>query len=456
MFKAIAATTPNPPSVFNNTMTDIHSTAFRYEAVCTEMGIEQNPYFVTMFNKEKEDNVFRQKRGEIKDKMQLYLAGNNKLLTDKRLVDQDCEALYRLLNNNVFVNGLDLRYNNITDEGAKWIAKLLEENPILKDVNLMFNEIGPEGAEVLARALHENNGLKSLRLTGNKIGNRGGMFFAQMLQINTTLEALDLGDTDLKTESVIAFATVLNNNRTLKALNLNRPILFSEQEETTIHFAKMLKVNTTLEELHLQKYTMRDDGATRLAENLMENYSLQYLDLSCNRITRDGVKELSKVLKRNTAIKQLDLSYNRLEDDGAMHVAEAVATYNTNLEMLDVRTNNIGGKGLCALSDAMKINQTLKQIFIWGNKLEESAAIAFDSLITSGRLEKKNTDVDPYVVDGKTILSELNHSSQRHYYSAPSYGDDVPSWQPRGKNPRGSDVIAFTNDGRQLEFDSRM
>ena len=52
-----------------------------------------------------------------------------------------------------------------------------------------------------------------------------------------------------------------------------------------------------------------------------------------NRITRDGVKELAKVLKRNTAIKQLDLSYNRLEDDGAMHVAEAVATYNTNLEM---------------------------------------------------------------------------------------------------------------------------
>ena len=52
-----------------------------------------------------------------------------------------------------------------------------------------------------------------------------------------------------------------------------------------------------------------------------------------NRITRDGVKELAKVLKRNTAIKQLDLSFNRLEDDGAMHVADAVATYNTTLEM---------------------------------------------------------------------------------------------------------------------------
>ncbi|MBO8711895.1 hypothetical protein INP24_14275, partial [Staphylococcus aureus] len=85
-------------------------------------------------------------------------------------------------------------------------------------------------------ALHKNAGLKALRLNGNKIGNRGGMFFAQMLQINTTLEALDLGDTDLTTESVIALATVLTANKTLKALNVNRPLLFSEQEETTVHF----------------------------------------------------------------------------------------------------------------------------------------------------------------------------------------------------------------------------
>lgn len=81
---------------------------------------------------------------------------------------------------------------------------------------------------------------------------------------------------------------------------------------------------------------------------------------------------------------------------------------------------------------------------------------AFDNLISTGRLKKMDTDVDPYIVDGKTILSELNHSAQRHYYYAPSYGDDVPSWQPRGKNPRGSDVIAFTKDGRTLEFETRM
>jgi hypothetical protein len=42
---------------------------------------------------------------------------------------------------------------------------------------------------------------------------------------------------------------------------------------------------------------------------------------------------------------------------------------------LVVTTNNIGSKGLCALADAMKTNTTLTNIYIWGNKLEEPAAI---------------------------------------------------------------------------------
>lgn len=422
-------------------MSDIHSTALRYEAVCTEMGVSMHPYISKMFDKEKEEGVLLKKKGEFKEYLDLYLAGNNHLLTDTRLGDGDMEALCKTLNNNTYITGLDLRYNSITDSGAKHIAKLLEETITLRHLNIMCNDIGSEGAEAIAKALHKNESVQILRLSGNKIGNRGGMCFAQMLQINKVLEALDLGDADLTTEAVIALPTVLHRNTTLKALNVNRPLLFSCQEETTVHFAKMLKANTTLEELHLQKYDMRDFGATRLADNLMENMNLTYLDLSCNRITRDGTKELSKVLKHNTSIKVLDLGFNRLEDDGAMHLADAIGHYNTNLETLVVTSNNIGSKGLCALADAMKTNTTLTSIHIWGNKLEEPACIAFASLLQSGRLLPQKTDVQAFVVDDVTKLCELSNQIRRHYYWAPSYGQDVPSWQPRGKNPRGSDVV---------------
>ena len=44
---------------------------------------------------------------------------------------------------------------------------------------------------------------------------------------------------------MIAIATVLNFNKCLKALNISRPILTSCQEETTVHYARMLCVSAT-------------------------------------------------------------------------------------------------------------------------------------------------------------------------------------------------------------------
>ncbi|XP_064599186.1 leucine-rich repeat-containing protein 34-like [Liolophura sinensis] len=417
-------------------MSDIYATCERYESTCKLLDVQPNTYVKKMLERKKRDEKGGNTEGESSATMYLYLAGNNKLLTDIRLGDKDVEVLCEALMSNLYISTLDLRYNNITDKGAEHIANLLKENVAITELNLMCNDLTEVGASYLAEALQENKVLLSIRLNGNKIGNKGGMYFAQALQVNTTLESLDLAETDLTIESIIALSTVLHNNKTLKCLNVNRPILFTHQEETTIHFANLLKVNRSLEELHLQKYDMRDFGATRLAENLMENFTLTYLDLSCNRITRDGMKQLAKVLKNNTALKVLDLGNNRLEDDGAFHLAEALTTYNTTLHTLVVVSNNIRGKGLCALADIMKVNSSLVSLFIWGNVLEESACIAFANLIDSGRLEPQNTDVKPYVVDGVTYLCELNNSISRHYYVAPSYGDDVPSWQPRGLNPR--------------------
>lgn len=63
---------------------------------------------------------------EDKTSMHMYLAGNNHLICEKRLDDDDMIILYELLRNNLYVSSIDLRYNNITDKGTQTIAKLLE------------------------------------------------------------------------------------------------------------------------------------------------------------------------------------------------------------------------------------------------------------------------------------------------------------------------------------------
>ncbi|RMZ94228.1 leucine-rich repeat-containing 34-like isoform X1 [Brachionus plicatilis] len=147
--------------------------------------------------------------------------------------------------------------------------------------------------------------------------------------------------------------------------------------------------------------------------------------LENNRITRDGANDLAILLNRNNPLKILDLGYNRLEDDGAILIADAITYANTNLQKLSIKSNNIGAKGLCALAEALERNLVLTHIYIWGNRLEEAGCIAFKKLIDNSRLKLENTDVQPYVVDGKTYLCELTSDISMFYYWQPAHGDGV-------------------------------
>ncbi|XP_075013530.1 leucine-rich repeat-containing protein 34 isoform X3 [Calonectris borealis] len=394
---------------------DLHQ---HYVRVCQNLGQPENPFIAHVLQEADKNEKIRWTEG-----ITLKIAGNNNLVPVQRVTDDDLQVLASVLRNTVFVTGLDLRYNVLTDAGAKHMTTFLQENSTLRYLNLMFNDIGSSGAELIARALHMNETLLYLRMTGNKIGNKGGMFFASMLQINSTLEKLDLGDCDMGMQCLIAIATALTQNKSIKAINLNRPLLYSQEEETTVHVALMLKNNSSLVELHLCKHEMKNFGVERLCEALYENSSLRYLDLSCNKITRDGVKFLGQLLKRNQALEILDLGANRIEDDGAIYLSEALALYNRTLQALSVVSNNISGKGLVALSGAMKTNMELSYIYIWGNKFDEATCMAFSELIQTGRLKSNCTDVAPYEVDGHVHLAELSHGLKKHYYWTPSCGE---------------------------------
>ncbi|NXI55870.1 LRC34 protein, partial [Chloroceryle aenea] len=394
---------------------DLHQ---HYVWACQNLGQPENPFIAHVLQEaDKNDKIIWTKG------ITLKIAGNNHLVPVQKVTDDDLQVLVSVLRNTEFVTGLDLRYNVLTDAGAKHVAAFLQENSSLRYLNLMFNDIGASGAELVARALHRNETLVYLRMTGNKIGDKGGMFFASMLQINSTLEKLDLGDCDTGTQCLIAVATALAQNASVKAINLNRPLLYSQEEETTVHVALMLKNNSSLVELHLCKHEMKNFGVERLCEALYDNSSLRYLDLGCNKITCDGIKSLGELLKQNKTLEILDLNANRIEDDGAICLSEALAMYNRTLRALSVVSNNISGKGLVALSDAMKTNMELSYIYIWGNKFDEASCKAFSELIQTGRLRPNHTDVEPYGADGHGHLAELSHGLRKHYYWTPSWGE---------------------------------
>ncbi|EDV23965.1 Leucine-rich repeat-containing protein 34 [Trichoplax sp. H2] len=341
--------------------------------------------------------------------LHLTMKGNNPLIQQQRLDDDDANMICRTMKVNFHVATLNLAYNNISDEGAKCIGKLLENHP-LRLLNLSYCDIGPAGGEYIAKGIQMTETLTVLDLSGNKLKSKGVLAIAGALQVNLSVKELYLANTDMKTECVVAIATVLRQNNIVQILNIDRPLLFSQQEETTVHIANMLKVNSSLRKLHLSKHDIRDFGAERLVEALIYNTALEELDLSCNRITRDGAGHISKLLLQNTPLKHLNLDFNRIESDGAIHLSR-VLSFNTHLQSLHIASNCISGSGLCAIADSLSKNQTLMGLYVWGNNLENSACVAFQELMEDDppRLKEEFTDVKPYVVDGIVYLAELNH-----------------------------------------------
>ncbi|XP_008585487.1 PREDICTED: leucine-rich repeat-containing protein 34 isoform X2 [Galeopterus variegatus] len=357
-----------------------------YNHLCMEKSQRINPFILHILQEVDEETKKGLEKG-----ITLTMAGNNRLTLVERITGEDFRILFRILRNHPYINGLDVRYNLLSDIGAYCAARLLQKQRNLIYLNLMFNDIGPEGGELIAKALHKNTTLKYLRMTGNKIENKGGMFFAAMLQINSSLEKLDLGDCDL--------------------------------EESTVHLGHMLKENHSLVELHICKHDIKNCGMQKLCDALYLNSSLRYLDVSCNKITRDGMVYLADVLKSNTTLEVIDLSFNRIENAGANDLSETLTSHNRSLKALSVVSNNIKREGLVALSQSVKTNPTFSNIYIWGNKFDEATCVAYLDLIQMGHLKPDNTDVEPFVVDGRVYLAEVSNGLKRHYYWTPVYGE---------------------------------
>ncbi|XP_059847036.1 leucine-rich repeat-containing protein 34 isoform X6 [Hypanus sabinus] len=278
----------------------------------------------------------------------------------------------------LMLSGNSLRFpvQRLTDSDAAVLVCLLHRNSFITGLDLRFNHLSNCGAESIAKLLLKTNMLSDLNLMCNDIGSNGAEWIAKALQ-----------------------------------------------EEMTVHMANMLQVNQSLQELHLAKMGIKDFGVQQLCEQLVKNKTLRFLDLRCNQISCDGAKFLAELLRHNTPLKILDLAANRIGDDGLVYISEALRYLNDQLIALSVTSNCITGIGLVTFANVLKSNATLKNIYIWGNVLDESACSEFANLLKVGRLKPRQTDVSPYWIDGQVYLAEVSHGLQMFYYWVPQYGE---------------------------------
>jgi len=315
--------------------------------------------------------------------------GNQPVTFSSRLNDVDMGTFATVFSPSVrFLSRLDLSYNLIGDDGALALVApggvLVSEASNLRSVILKGNSIGPKGCDALCRGLRDCRGLRRLDLSNNPLKKIGGLAIAEFLQNNLTLQEVYLSDSEIDIDALVAIAAVLHvNNQTLKVCGVENPRVGTLQEEHTVHFGRMLRVNTGLSEIYLGKHKIRDDGVKHLVSFLVENKTLRVLDLRCNEIGAEGAKSLGYLLKTDCQLMQLNLSGNRIGErgntSGAQAIAEALLS-NRMLSHLDLNHNMLCGEALQLIAMAVDENSTLESIALFDNQWDQSASYKFHQI----------------------------------------------------------------------------
>ena len=330
--------------------------------------------------------------------------------------DEAIKHIINAIQTNNTLRVLDVSFNNISDDEAVALSKYLKNNKTLLDLNLSHNEITSEGVVKILKSIHSNNQLCTLNLTHNivtesqlmMIYNTSKSFSKIPLiqisynkivdnshSIDTTLVNFrndyntafnQLTTTKVKFDEqierihyraqVLCFCAMDNNS--IKELDISNHDITDKRGKIIV---KALQGNRSLQKLDISHNDISDDGAVTISEYLKKNNTLQQLNMSHNQVSSFGIINIATALLTNITLQILDISHNNIYDDGAIAIGETlVNTKNPILQKLNLSYNNISIKGIVALSNYLKLKNTLQELKISWNNYENMLVLDNNSI----------------------------------------------------------------------------
>ncbi|XP_057710176.1 NACHT, LRR and PYD domains-containing protein 12-like [Corythoichthys intestinalis] len=282
-------------------------------------------------------------------------ASQESILGSCNLNKDSCHLLASVLSSPSNMKHLDLSQNHLSDEGVEILSKgLASPNCILESLNLSRCHLDKGSCHLLASVLSSPSNLKSLDLRGNKLSNEAVEILSKGLASpNCILESLDLKSCKLGKGSCHPLASVLSSSSNLRHLDLSHNDLSDKWVE--ILSKGLANPNCKLESLDLKSCKLGTGSCHPLASVLSSPSNLKHLDLSENNLSDEGVEILSKGLASpHCTLESIRLSECGFTNKGCLFLAEALKSYPSHLQELDLSVNKIGKEGKRVLSDVQE------------------------------------------------------------------------------------------------------
>ncbi|CAL7942400.1 unnamed protein product [Xylocopa violacea] len=340
----------------------------------------------------------------------------------RTLQDIDIPALLIFLAKNQNITRLNLANNSLTNPGFINLIDHFLLHKHVQELDIGNNDVADIGINYMLK-VGKRLELRNLSLRANKFGDQASKDIALFLLENTHVQSLNVADVNQTASSLIYFIMTLSSdqllsNKTLKRLDISRPNPGFMYYFDSAHFADvighMLKHNTTLSALHLQKYNFSCHDIENMMRNAKYNNWLHLLDLGCNNIGDHGIDHICAWLVKRPALKTLILHRNIITDHGARSLSFAIPS--SKLLSLDISYNKITDDGMVGILYTLKKSPLLRQLRIFGNCIGHPAAKIVKRMLISQVLEQENIDVRPYIVDHRWYFAKYEGDRCRNEY----------------------------------------
>uniref|UniRef100_A0A8C9LSE7 Leucine rich repeat containing 74A n=1 Tax=Piliocolobus tephrosceles TaxID=591936 RepID=A0A8C9LSE7_9PRIM len=278
-------------------------------------------------------------------------------LEDNCIMEEGVLSLVEMLQENYYLQEMNISNNHLGLEGARIIADFFERNSSsIWNLELSGNDFKEESAAPLCQALSTNYRIKKLDLSHNQFSDIGGEQLGQMLAINVGLTSLDLSWNNFHTRGGVALCNGLRGNVTLTKLDLSMNGLGNEG---AVALGEVLRLNSCLVYLDVGGNDIGNEGASKISKGLESNESLKVLKLFLNPISMDGAILLILAIKRNpkSRMEELDIS-NVLVSEQFMKTLDGVYAVHPQLDVVFKAVQGLSAKKtIFLLTNPMKLIQ---------------------------------------------------------------------------------------------------
>lgn len=304
--------------------------------------------------------------------------------------DLDLNKLMGVTDSKCKIMDIDTYYINIpgcknVNKKVRYVADFLKAHRHIEDLSLELEPVDLKTIRYLADALLLNKQIKKLYLKGcndllamglsrffeeteslahvgttvsGYIQNRGASSIADALKVNKSIESLHLRDNLIGDEGVQKISSALKENITVKSIELSYCDDIDEDE-------------------NYPPNDVSSKAANFFFDALRTNTSLYHIEFSNYPIEQQDFQSLSGTIMTNNSIQELHLSNNGINDIMIDSFAAGLEN-NQVLRMLILdRNNEISCIGARRLAKALGKNSSLKVLSMTENQISDEGAKSF-------------------------------------------------------------------------------